>query len=76
MDTQTQSLNLEKAGITKYSELHYNVSYDDLFTHETNPELEGYEKATETSLGCVTIDTGKFTGRSPKDKYIVRFIRK
>ena len=72
MDTQTQSLNLEKAGITSYSELHYNLSYEDLFTHETDPSLEGYEKGNETALGCVTIDTGKFTGRSAKDKYIVK----
>ncbi len=53
-------------------ELYYNLSFDELFRHETRPGLEGYEKGIVTSLGAVAVDTGKFTGRSPKDKYIVK----
>ncbi len=49
----------------------YNLSFEDLYIHETSPNLEGYEKAVLTTLGAVNVDTGKFTGRSPKDKYIV-----
>jgi len=51
--------------------LYYNLSFDELFSHETNPQLQGYEKCKVSSLGAVAVDTGKFTGRSPKDKYIV-----
>jgi phosphoenolpyruvate carboxykinase (ATP) len=50
----------------------HNSSYEELFAHETADSLNGYEKGTETSLGAVTVDTGKFTGRSAKDKYIVK----
>ncbi len=51
--------------------LSYNPSYDDLFNDETNPAVTGFAKGVVTSLGAVSVDTGKFTGRSPKDKYIV-----
>ncbi len=54
------------------NELLYNLSYDEIFQHETNPALEGYEKSVVTTAGTVAVDTGKFTGRSPKDKYIVK----
>jgi len=64
--------DLAKYGITGASAIYYNLSYDDLFTHETNPELDGYEKGFLTDTGAVTVDTGVFTGRSPKDKYIVK----
>src|SRR5690606_6342561 len=47
-------------------------SYELLFEEETRPGLEGYEKGVVTNLGAVAVDTGIFTGRSPKDKYIVR----
>lgn len=58
-------------GIQDTQEIYYNISYDALYEHETNPELEGFEKGYVTNLGAVTVDTGIFTGRSPKDKYIV-----
>ncbi|MCF8231548.1 MAG: phosphoenolpyruvate carboxykinase (ATP) [Bacteroidales bacterium] len=63
--------NLEHYGITDVEEIIYNPSYDELFNYETNPKLEGYEKGVETEFGAVAVDTGVFTGRSPKDKYIV-----
>jgi phosphoenolpyruvate carboxykinase (ATP) len=52
--------------------LFYNLSFDEIFHHETKPSLEGYERGIVTTLGAVAVDTGKFTGRSPKDKYIVK----
>ncbi|HQP10655.1 MAG TPA: phosphoenolpyruvate carboxykinase (ATP), partial [Candidatus Omnitrophota bacterium] len=63
--------DLEKYGIKNAQEVFYNLSYDELFEHETDPSLEGYEKGVVTELGAVAVDTGKFTGRSPQDKYIV-----
>ena len=63
--------DLKRIGITNWSALYYNLSYEDLFKHETDPSLEGYERGTVTEFGAVAVDTGKFTGRSPKDKYIV-----
>ncbi|APC09800.1 MULTISPECIES: phosphoenolpyruvate carboxykinase (ATP) [Providencia] len=63
---------LEKYGIHDVAEVVYNPSYELLFTEETKPGLEGYERGTVTTLGAVAVDTGIFTGRSPKDKYIVR----
>ncbi len=65
-------LDLSIYGITNVKEIFYNLSYDELYKHETNPELEGYEKGHLTNLGAVSVDTGIFTGRSPKDKYIVK----
>ncbi|NPE54293.1 phosphoenolpyruvate carboxykinase (ATP) [Dickeya dadantii] len=59
-------------GIHDVREIVYNPSYDLLFTEETSPTLQGYERGIETQLGAVSVDTGIFTGRSPKDKYIVR----
>ncbi len=53
------------------SEIIYNPSYDRLFEDEMNPELEGWERGTLTKSGAVSVNTGRFTGRSPKDKYIV-----
>ncbi len=64
-------VNLEQYGITDVKEVYYNLSYDELFKHETDPNLEGYEKGFVTELGAVAVDTGIYTGRSPKDKYIV-----
>ena len=64
--------SIEKYGITDVKELYYNLSYEELFNHETNPDLAGFEKGFVTSLGAVAVDTGIYTGRSPKDKYIVR----
>ncbi|MDC9581495.1 phosphoenolpyruvate carboxykinase (ATP) [Xenorhabdus sp. PR6a] len=59
-------------GIRGVSEVVYNPSYELLFSEETQSSLQGYERGTLTDLGAVSVDTGIFTGRSPKDKYIVR----
>jgi phosphoenolpyruvate carboxykinase (ATP) len=66
------SLSLEKYGIKDVVEVIYNPSYDVLYKEETDPALEGYEKGQVTELGAVNVMTGEFTGRSPKDKYIVK----
>ncbi|WP_414630391.1 phosphoenolpyruvate carboxykinase (ATP) [Endozoicomonas arenosclerae] len=63
---------LASLGIKDVAEILYNPSYELLFEEETRPELEGYEKGVVTELGAVSVDTGIFTGRSPKDKYIVK----
>ncbi len=63
---------LAELGIQDVHEIVYNPSYDQLFEEETKPTLQGYEKGVVTELGAVAVDTGVFTGRSPKDKYIVR----
>jgi len=62
---------LKALGITQVTSVDYNLSFDELFIHETASRLEGYEKGVVSSLGALAVDTGKFTGRSPKDKYIV-----
>ncbi|MBT3226165.1 MAG: phosphoenolpyruvate carboxykinase (ATP) [Deltaproteobacteria bacterium] len=67
-----KKLDLSQYGITKVDKIYHNLSYDDLYKHETDETLEGYEKGYVTSLGSVAVDTGVFTGRSPKDKYIVK----
>ena len=64
-------LNLSKYGITGTTEIIYNPSYELLFEEETKPELEGYEKGQVSELGAVNVMTGVYTGRSPKDKFIV-----
>jgi phosphoenolpyruvate carboxykinase (ATP) len=69
---QTKNLKLENYGITDINQIFYNLSYDELYHHELNPHLEGYEKGYVTNLGAIAVDTGIFTGRSPKDKYIVK----
>ena len=58
-------------GIHDVKEVVYNPSYEFLFEEETKESLQGYEKGTLTTTGAVAVDTGIFTGRSPKDKYIV-----
>ena len=62
---------LLKLGITGVKEVIYNPSYETLFAEETKSELGGYEKGQLTELGAVNVMTGVYTGRSPKDKYIV-----
>jgi len=62
---------LESYGLEGIGEIFYNLGYDELFIHETDPSLEGYERGFVTNTGAVAVDTGIFTGRSPKDKYIV-----
>jgi phosphoenolpyruvate carboxykinase (ATP) len=66
------TIDLSQYGITDVSEVVYNPSYEQLFEEETNPNLEGYEKGVVTELGAVNVSTGIFTGRSPKDKFIVK----
>ena len=65
------ALDLTQYGITGSTVIAHNPSYEELFKAEINPELQGYEKGQETELGAVNVMTGVFTGRSPKDKYIV-----
>jgi len=64
--------DLKAYGITGVQEVIYNPDYDTLYREELAPGLEGYERGVETRLGAIAVDTGIFTGRSPKDKYIVR----
>lgn len=64
-------IDLSKYGITGTKEIIHNPSYDVLFEAETDPTLTGYEKGQPTELGAVNVMTGIYTGRSPKDKYIV-----
>ena len=64
-------LNLSKYGITGTTEVVHNPSYDLLFEEETKSTNEGYEKGQVSELGAVNVMTGIYTGRSPKDKYIV-----
>ncbi len=66
------NLDLNKYGIKDVKEIVYNPSYEQLFEEETKPGLEGFEKGQVTELGAVNVMTGIFTGRSPKDKYIVK----
>ena len=65
------NLDLTKYGITGTTEIVHNPSYDVLFAEETKPDLTGYEKGQVSELGAVNVMTGVYTGRSPKDKYIV-----
>ena len=66
-----KKVDLSKYGITGTPEIVYNPSYEELFCEEMKPELEGYEKGQESELGAVNVMTGVYTGRSPKDKFIV-----
>jgi len=66
------TINVSKYGIENVSEVIYNPSYDTLFAEETRDDLEGYERGILTDTGAINVNTGIFTGRSPKDKYIVR----
>ncbi len=68
----TKTISLEKYGISGVKEIVYNPTYELLYQEELSPELEGYEKGQLTELGAVNVMTGEFTGRSPKDKYIVK----
>jgi phosphoenolpyruvate carboxykinase (ATP) len=72
MTTKNISAELSSYGITGVAEIIHNPSYDLLFEETTKSSLEGYEKGVITDLGAVSVNTGAFTGRSPKDKYIVR----
>ena len=65
------NINLEQYGIIGSTVIAHNPSYEELYQAEINPALTGYEKGQVTELGAVNVMTGVFTGRSPKDKYIV-----
>jgi phosphoenolpyruvate carboxykinase (ATP) len=62
---------LAKYGITGTTEVLYNPSYEVLFNEETKEGLTGFDKGQETELGAINVMTGVYTGRSPKDKFIV-----
>jgi len=66
------NIDLSKYGITDVKEIVYNPSYEQLFEEEMKPELQGFEKGQLTELDAVNVMTGEFTGRSPKDKFIVK----
>ncbi|PMH46041.1 phosphoenolpyruvate carboxykinase (ATP) [Vibrio sp. 10N.286.49.B3] len=70
--TKATSIDLTTYGLTGVTEVLRNPSYEQLFAEETQESLSGYEKGVVTELGAVAVDTGIFTGRSPKDKYIVK----
>ena len=65
------TIDLTKYGITGTTEIIYNPSYEQLFKDEMDPSLEGFDKGQLTELGAVNVMTGIYTGRSPKDKFIV-----
>ncbi|WP_412464961.1 phosphoenolpyruvate carboxykinase (ATP) [Flavobacterium mekongense] len=68
----TKSISLDQYGIKNVQEIIHNPSFEKLYNDELNPNLQGYEKGQLTELGAVNVMTGVFTGRSPKDKYIVK----
>jgi len=72
MTALENSVDLTQYGINNIAEIIYNPSYEVLFADETNSNLSGFEKGVETESGAVNVNTGIFTGRSPKDKYIVK----
>ena len=65
------SIDLTKYGITDVKEIIYNPSYEQLFKDEMDPALSGFDKGQLTELDTVNVMTGIYTGRSPKDKFIV-----
>jgi phosphoenolpyruvate carboxykinase (ATP) len=67
-----KKLKLEQYGIRGVTEVAYNPSYEQLYKEELDPTLEGFEVGILSEFGAVKVDTGIFTGRSPKDKYIVK----
>lgn len=62
---------LASLGITGATEIVHNPSYEALFAAETAADLTGFDKGVETKMGAVNVMTGVYTGRSPKDKFIV-----
>ncbi len=65
-------LGLAKYGFTGATEIIHNPSYEDLFKAETAEDLTGYDVGRVTEMGAVNVMTGIYTGRSPKDKFIVK----
>lgn len=70
--TLLSATDLAQYGITGVVDIVHNPSYETLFKEETKPDLTGFERGKVTQSGAVAVDTGIFTGRSPKDKYIVK----
>ena len=66
-------INLSKYGITGTTEIVHNPSYEFLFEEETKADLTGFDKGQVSELGAVNVMTGEYTGRSPKDKFIVMY---
>ena len=64
-------LKLSQYGINDVTEVIYNPSYEQLYKEEMDPSLKGFEVGVESEFGAVKVDTGVFTGRSPKDKYVL-----
>ncbi|NOQ30628.1 MAG: phosphoenolpyruvate carboxykinase (ATP) [Helicobacteraceae bacterium] len=58
--------DIEKLGINNIGKIFHNLSYDDLIKHELD---NGECKLADS--GATMVDTGIFTGRSPKDKFFV-----
>jgi len=71
MEAIKSTIKLRQYGITNTQNIIYNPSYSDLYLDEINPDLNSLEKGQQTNTGAINVMTGKFTGRSPKDKYIV-----
>ncbi len=64
--------DLSSYGISSPTIIHYNPSYQKLFLHETSASQQSLEGCQITSFGAVAVSTGKYTGRAPKDRYVVR----
>ena len=71
MSDVLNKLQLEQYGINDVADVVYNPTYEQLYEEEMSPSLEGFEVGVESEFGAVKVDTGIFTGRSPKDKYVV-----
>lgn len=67
-----EKIGLNKVGIFEAEAVFHNLSYDELYRHEVELSPDDFARGKVSNLGAVAVDTGKFTGRSPKDKYIVR----
>jgi phosphoenolpyruvate carboxykinase (ATP) len=65
-----RNLRLERHGITQYEEIFYNLSTEELVKHILSKDTPENERGVITSTGAVAINTGKYTGRSPKDKFL------